>query len=161
MARTLEVGEHAVGRVAVVGVGGEHGAQLAHARGGLGAVAHHVADHQQQAAVLERMGDVEVAADVAPAGAGQVARRELDPGQVGEPGREQRALQRQREPPLGTEQHRVVERDRRPARPARSARAGRARRRPGPATMIAPSIRPRETSGSVSAGCSPTVGAAR
>ena len=34
-ARTLRVREHAVGRVAVVGVGGEHGAQLAHARGGL------------------------------------------------------------------------------------------------------------------------------
>ena len=45
-----QVREHAVGRVAVVGVGREHGAQLAHAGGGLGAVAHHVADHEQHAA---------------------------------------------------------------------------------------------------------------
>ncbi len=109
-----QVREHAIGRVAVVGVGGEHRAQLAHPRGGLRAVAHHVADHQQQAAVLERVGEVEVAADVAPAGARQVARGELDARQLRQPGREQRALQRQREPPLGVEEHRVVERDARP-----------------------------------------------
>ena len=68
-ARALRVREHAVRRVAVVGVGGEHGAQLAHPRGGLRPVAHHVADHQQQPAVLERVPEVEVAADVAAAGA--------------------------------------------------------------------------------------------
>ena len=76
-----QVREHAVGRVAVVGVGGQHRAQLAHPRGGLGAVAHHVADHEQQPAVLERVRDVEVAADVAPAGAREVAGGELDAGQ--------------------------------------------------------------------------------
>ena len=106
--------EHAVGRVAVVGVGREHRAQLAHAGGGLGAVAHHVADHEQHAAVLERVRDVEVAADVAPAGAGEIARGELDARHVRDLGREQGALQREREPPLGAVEHRVVERDARP-----------------------------------------------
>ena len=99
-------------RLASMGVGGEHRAQLAHARGGLRAVAHHVADHEQQAAVLERVGDVEVAADVAPAGAGEVARGELDAGQRPAARRQQRALQREREPPLGAVEHGVVERDR-------------------------------------------------
>ena len=102
--------EHAVGRVAVVGVRGQHRAQLPHPRGGLRTVAHDVADQQQQPAVLERVPEVEVAADVLAADAGQVARGELDPRQRRQRRRQQRALERQREPPLGAEQDRVVER---------------------------------------------------
>ena len=108
--------EHAVGRVAVVGVRGEHRAQLAHPRRGLRAVPHHVADHEQQPTVLERVRDVEVAADVAPAGTRQVAGGEGDAGQIRQPDRQQRPLERQREPPLGVVEHGVVERDRRARR---------------------------------------------
>ena len=103
--------EHAVGRVAVVGVGGQDRPQLPHPGRGLRTVAHHVADHQEQAAVVERVADVEVAADVRPTDAREVARGELDPGQLRQRRRQQRSLQGQREPPLGAEEHRVVQRD--------------------------------------------------
>ena len=162
MARTLRVGEHAVGRVAVVGVGGEHGAQLAHPRGRL----------RRRGPSRRRS----PAAGGRPRAGGRGRSRRRRRARRCRAGSARRARSRAaRGSAVGSSERCSVNASRRsaPNSTALSSATAGARgeldqhapvergRRPAPITMIAPSIRPRETSGSAARATLSTVGRRR
>ena len=89
--QAVEPVEHAGGRVALERVGARRVAQLAHQRGRSDAVADHVAHRHAHAAAVERDGVVPVAAHVG--ATRHVARGDLDALHLGQPVRQQAALE--------------------------------------------------------------------
>ena len=90
--------------------GRQRAAQLAHDRGGRRTLADDVADGDRDPVVVQLDDVVPVTAGLGARGAGQVARGEGEPVQVGQPLRQQAALQRLGDPLLGAVEARAVQR---------------------------------------------------
>ena len=107
----VQVVDHLGGSGALERVRAQRVADLAHRRGRIHPAPADVADHDPDAPVRQPEGVVPVAAGVVARVARHVAHDELEPGQIGERRRQQRALERFGDGVLAREQPRVVERE--------------------------------------------------
>ena len=107
--------EHRVGAAPLPGVGAQHAAQLTHGGGRPQVVPDDVADGDPDRAVGQRQHVVPVAADLGAVDADEVARRQLQPVDLGEGG-QQAVLQRDHRGVLALVEPGVVDGQARPAR---------------------------------------------